>query len=215
MKLLGLTIACLASLMPAGLRADQVVMQNGDTLNGRVVAMNTNILVLQNDNFGAMELPRSKVANILLGTTMAATPAAPATNAIARAQATASPTNSVPDIADMLRGIRGQTNLIQQVQSQMPGSSSPEAANKFNELLDGLSTGKIDLDGLRAQAQSAADDLRSLTNGMGPDVGEEADGYLSILDHFLQETAPANGSAGNSGSAGSAGSAGSTNSDSP
>jgi hypothetical protein len=66
------------------------------------------------------------------------------------------------------------------------------AVDKFNELLDGLSTGKIGIDDLRAQAQSAADELRSLTNGMGPDVGEEANGYLTILDNFIKETAPAN-----------------------
>jgi hypothetical protein len=190
MKFIALTIAGFALLLAVAIRADEVVMENGDTLNGRVIAMNTNILVLQNANFGAMELPRPKVANIIFGPSkkLAASP----TNTVQISQTTAPQTNSDTDLTDMLRGIRGDTNLIQQVQSQVMGSSSPEAVNKFNDLLDGLSTGKIGLNDLRAQAQSAADQLRSLTNGMGPDVGEEASGYLSILDHFLQETAPAN-----------------------
>jgi hypothetical protein len=114
------------------------------------------------------------------------------TNVILKEPATVQPTNAAPDLATELRGISGQTNLIQQVQAQFLGSSSPEAVNKFNEMLDGLSTGKMSLSDLRAQAQSAADQLRSLTNGMGPDVTEEANGYLSILDNFLQETAPPN-----------------------
>lgn len=193
MRFIGFIIAGFAWLSAAAAQADEVVMQNGDTLNGRVVAMNTNILVLQNANFGAMELPRAKVANIIFGPTKAA--AASPGNAVKISSAAVPSTNSNTDLTDMLRGIRGDTNLIQQVQSQVLGASSdPAAVNKFNELLDGLSTGKIDLNDLRAQAQSAADQLRSLTNGMGPDVGEEASGYLSVLDQFLQETAPANGS---------------------
>ena len=93
----------------------------------------------------------------------------------------------------MFRGIRDQSNLVQQVEAQVLGSSaSPEAANKFNELLDGLSTGKIDMSELRAQAQSAASQLQEYKKEMGPDAGEEIDGYLAILNNFLQETGQSN-----------------------
>ena len=87
---------------------------------------------------------------------------------------------------------RDQTNLIQQVQSQFLGSASPDAINKFNELLNGLSTGNIDLNGLRAEAQSAADQLRSLKQDSGPDSSGAMDSYLAILDSFLQEVAAVN-----------------------
>lgn len=167
-------------------------MQNGDILNGKVLTMNTNILVLQNDNLGIVTLPRTKVSDITFGTVMrkAATPVVSATNAIAAPQPDSAQTNSTSDLQAMFRGIRGQSNLVQQVEAQVLGSSaSPEAVNKFNELLDGLSTGKIDMNELRAQAQSAASQLQEYKKEMGPDAGEEVDGYLTILNNFLQETA--------------------------
>jgi hypothetical protein len=175
------------------LRADQVVMQNGDTLNGKVLSVTTNALVLQNDNLGNVTLPRSKVTNIIFGTGTAtgSWPVASTTNRHIRQPVTSS-TNSVSDLSAAFRGIRDQTNLIQQVQSQILGSAGPEATDKFKELLDGLSTGKIDLNDLRQQAQSAADQLRSLKKELGPDTSGEVDSYLAILDNFLQETAPMN-----------------------
>jgi hypothetical protein len=175
------------------LRADQVVMQNGDTLNGQVLSLTTNALVLQNDNLGNVTLPRSKVTNLIFGTGTAtgSSPVASTTNSQIR-QPVASPTNSISDLSATFRGIRDQTNLIQQVQSQILGSASPEATDKFNELLDGLSTGQIDLNDLRQKAQSAAEQLRSLKKDLGPDASGEADSYLAILDNFLQETAPMN-----------------------
>lgn len=184
-----LTILTFLLLTAPALWADQVVMENGDMLSGRVVAMNTNVLVLQNENFGAVAIPRTKITSIVFGVTKAAA----ATNGIAARSLAAAQTNSISDLAAEARSIRGQSNLIQQVESQYLNSAGPDAVNKFNELLDGLSTGKIDMNGLRAQAQSTADQLRQLTNGMDSDVMEEANGYLSILDGFLKETAPANG----------------------
>jgi hypothetical protein len=177
----------------ASLRADQVVLQNGDTLSGKVLSVTTNALVLQNDNLGRLTLPRTKVTGIILGTGTAAgsLPAASPANIPIRPPV-ASQTNSVSDLSISLRGIRDQTNLVQQVQSQILGSASPDAINKYNELLDGLSTGKMGLNDLRQQAQSAADQLRSLKKDLGPDASGEADSYLAILDDFLQETTPVN-----------------------
>jgi hypothetical protein len=103
-----------------------------------------------------------------------------------------SPTNSASDLTAVFRGIRDQTNLIQQVKSQILGPVNPEAENKFDEMLDGLSTGKIDLNDLRQQAQSAADQLRSVKKELGPDDSGEVDSYLAILDQFLQEAVPVN-----------------------
>lgn len=168
------------------LNADQVVMQNGDTLNGTVLSVSTNVLVLQNDNLGTVTLPRGKVSNIIFGRA-AARAASPL---IAGAAATG--VNSSPDLGSVLHGIRDQTNLIQQVQSQVLSSAGPDAIGKFNDLLDGLSTGKIDMSQLRTQAQAAADELRSFKKNLGPDDSAEADTYLAILDNFLQETASSN-----------------------
>jgi hypothetical protein len=177
-------------------RADQIVMQNGDILNGKVLTMTTNTLVLQNDNLGTVTLLRMKVSNITFGTVMVKVPAAvaPAAKAIAPPQPGAEK-NSMSDLQAMLHGIRDESNLVQQVEAQVMGSSaSPEALNKFNELLDGLSSGKIDMNGLRAEAQSAANQLQEYKKQMGPEAGGEIDSYLTILNNFLQETDQSSGS---------------------
>lgn len=176
-------------------RADQIIMQNGDILNGKVLTMTTNALVLQNENFGTVTLARVKVSNITLGTVMVKTPApiTPAASAIVRPPAAGAETNSISDLQAMFRGIRDQSNLVQQVEAQVLGSSaSPQAVNKFNELLDGLSTGKIDMNELRAEAQSAVNQLQDYKKEMGSEAGGEIDSYLTILNNFLQETAESN-----------------------
>ena len=175
------------------IRADQVIMQNGDTYNGTVLSMTTNILVLQNDNLGKVTLSRAKVTTILLGTS-ASTSTLPKTspaNIVVVGRPATPEANTVSDLPETLRSLRDQTNLIQQVQSQVLGSGSPDAVNKFNEMLDELGSGKMDMNDLRAQAKSAADQLRAL----GPGASEEADTYLAILDNFLQETDPTNSAA--------------------
>jgi hypothetical protein len=172
--------------------ADQIIMQNGDVLNGKVLTMTTNTLVLENENLGTVKLPRGRVANITLGAVMVKVPVPAPSAAPQGASATAS---SMSGLQAILRGIRDQSNLVQQVEAQVMGTSAnPEAVNKFNELLDGLSTGKIDMNELRAQAQSAANQLQQYKKEMGPEAGDEIDSYLTILNNFLQETAPANGS---------------------
>lgn len=179
------------------LRADQVVMQNGDTYNGTVLSVTTNTVVLKSDNLGNATLPRAKVTAITFGSG-----ASTATGPLARPVPASiqvfghpkSPTNSVSGSMVVLRGIRQQTNLIQQVQTQYLAAAGPEAVNKFNALLDGLDSGKIDINDLRAQAQTAADQLRSLKKDLGPDSDSELDDYLAVLDNFLKETAPGQGS---------------------
>jgi hypothetical protein len=177
------------------LRADRIIMQNGDILNGKVLTMTTNALVLQNENLGTVTLPRMKVSNIEFGTVMVKAPAppAPAASAIIRPPTAGPETNSLSDLQAMFRGIRGESNLVQQVEAQVLGSSaSPEAVNKFNELLDGLSTGKIDMSELRTEAQSAVSQLQEYKKEMGSEAGGEIDSYLAILNNFLQETAKPN-----------------------
>ena len=168
------------------LKADQVVMTNGDSYNGNVVSLTTNSVVLNNENLGKVTLARAKVATINFGPLLAAA-ANTSTNRPAQ-PLSASSTNSVSDLSAMLRGIRQDTNLIRQVQSQVLGSGSPEATAKFNEMLNGLSTGQMDMKNLRAEAQSTADELRAFKKDIGPDADTEVDGYLSILDNFLKET---------------------------
>jgi hypothetical protein len=174
-------------------RADEVVMQNGDKLTGTIQSVTPSIVVLQNENLGNITLPRSKVSTVVLGSG-ATKPPAPMPAQLSAAVPTPAPAqiNSAADLSSDLRGIRDQTNLVQQVQSQFLASANPDALAKFNEMLDGLSNGKIDMNDLRTQAKAAADQLRTLKKDAGSEAGVEVDTYIAILDQFLQETAPTN-----------------------
>ena len=71
-------------------------------------------------------------------------------------------------------------------------TAGPEANNKFNEMVSGLMSGRLTVNDIRAEAKSAADQLKELKRDLGEDAGGALDGYLAILEHFLQETAPPN-----------------------
>ena len=55
-------------------------------------------------------------------------------------------------------------------------------------------SGKLDVNDIRAEAASAANQIRALKRDLGDDAGWAMDGYLAILDTFLRETASPTGS---------------------
>jgi hypothetical protein len=134
-----------------------------------------------------VKLPRSKIGAINFGVNapvVAATLAA--TNNVAIAKPVLS-TNATPELAETLRHLRTQTNLINQVQSQFLSGAGPEANAKFNELLNGLTSGQLNIGDIRAQAQDAATQLRAAKKDLGDDSGL-LDAYLTVLEHFVKET---------------------------
>ena len=178
--------------------ADQVQMQNGDLYSGKVVSLNADTLVLQSEVAGTLRLPRAKIALLTLGTN--STPAARGSALTNRPPAVpAAATTNVPpsEMAAALRQLGAHTNLIQRVQAQFLADAGPEANAKFNELMGGLMSGKLSLEDLRAQAQSAATQMHEARKELGDDAGVMIDGYLAILDHFLKETAPPAGTSTN------------------
>ncbi len=182
---------------PLWVRGDQVEMQNGDRYVGHVLALNTNALVLHSEVLGTVRLPRSKVAVITFGPVQATnSPALPLATNAGMSKPAAAVTNAASGGPLVLKGMSVHTNLIQQVQQQFLSDAGPEANAKFNELLGGLLSGKLSVDDIRAQAKTAADQLRALQRESGEDGGFGTSVYLSILDHFLKETAPS-GSATN------------------
>jgi Fe-S-cluster containining protein len=190
--------AALVLFAAAGrLPADQVELQNGDRYVGHVLSLNSNAVVLQSEVLGTLRLPRSRIAVITLNpgstTNSQALPLAAKAQTPPPSAATASvASNQTP----ALPGLSMSTNLIQQVQKQFLSGAGPEANTKFNELLGGLMSGKLSVDDIRAEAKSAADQLRALQRESGEGAGFASSAYLSILDHFLKETAPS-GSATN------------------
>ncbi|MGD0259941.1 MAG: YkgJ family cysteine cluster protein [Verrucomicrobiota bacterium] len=183
--------AVILFIAPGRLQADQIDMQNGDHYVGHVLSVNTNLVVLQSDVLGTLRLPRAKVTAITLDAGSATNSSRLPLPANGQVRApSAMPTNAAPNLSPALRQLGSSTNLIQQVQKQFLSGAGPEANDKFNELLGGLISGKLTVDDIRAQAQSAADQLRALKREGGEEAGFAADAYLAILDHFLKETAP-------------------------
>jgi hypothetical protein len=178
--------------------ADQIEMQNGDRYVGHVLSLNTNTIILQSDVLGTLRLPRAKVTGITLGARSPTnSPPLPLlTNGQVPAPS-AAPANAAPTVSPVLRQIGSNTNLIQQVQKQFLSGAGPEANDKFNEMLGGLMSGKLSVDDIRAQAKTAAEQLRTLKREGGEEGGFATDAYLAILDHFLNETAPSADSATN------------------
>jgi hypothetical protein len=177
---------CFSALPTA--RADVVILQNGDRYHGKIVSVTTNSLAFQSEVLGTVNLPRDKVTRIILGSASAA-------NRAQGTQPAATQANPSTDLAAQLRQLGAQTNLLEQMQLQLLGAAGPKASAKFNEMIDGLSSGTLNLADLRAEAKSAADQVRASQKDLGPDAAAELDGYLSILDSFLQETETA-GAAG-------------------
>jgi len=172
-------------LLPARAWADQVVMQNGERFFGAVVSLDADTLVLQNQFLGTVRLPRTRLAAVTFGTVdPARVLGAPLlTNGAPRSSR--NPATNAPSA--MLRQLSSQTNLVQQVQSQFLSDASPEAQAKFNELLGGLVSGRLNVDDIRTQAKSAAQQLRALRKDLGDDNGALLDSYLAILDRFVSE----------------------------
>jgi hypothetical protein len=56
-------------------------------------------------------------------------------------------------------------------------------------MVNGLMSGELNLNDLRREAKSSADQLRELKRDLGPEAGESIDAYLGVLDNFLKETA--------------------------
>ncbi len=178
----------------ASLHADQVEMQNGDRYVGKVVSLNANTLVVQNDVLGVVRIPREKVSLIMLGTTPAAPQAGAATAKSPVTAHVAPPAAPVSNAGNPFRELAAHTNLIQKIQSQFLSDAGPEANKKFEETLNGLMTGQLNMDDLRAQAQAAANQLRTAKQEGGGDLGISADAYLAILDQFLKSTPATSGS---------------------
>ena len=208
----------LAGVLP--LRADIVELINGDHYRGKVIGMDSNYVVFNSEIQGTVHLPRNKVAQITFvevaprvartnastATAAAALAAAPGVAAPIILSGPGTPTAAAPivgappaapatgataeDVVAQMRKEGVQPQLINQVQEQIFGKASPEASQKFQEIMSGLTSGQISVQDLRKQAQTAIQQARDAKKDLGGDAGEMLDGYISILEIFVNETAP-------------------------
>ena len=86
------------------------------------------------------------------------------------------------------RSLDAGTNFIRQIRDQML-SGSPEASSKYDQMVNDLLSGRLHMNDLHRQAQASANQIRELKRELGSDAGDSLDGYLQVLDQFLNETA--------------------------
>lgn len=176
----------------SGLRADVLEMQNGDRYSGKVLSVSADTVVLNSEILGKINVPRNKVTSVKFGANavglqLSANPKPPVATNLPAVPATVLANTNV-DLSAALRQLGGDTNFIAQVRQQML-AGSPEANAKFDEMVNGLMNGQINLNDLRRQAQTSAQQLRELKRELGPDADDSLDAYLKILDEFVNETA--------------------------
>ncbi len=144
---------------------------------------------------GKITLPRAKVTSLNVGASAVAmaspNPTVATTNHAPAHLKSIVMTNGNADIAGALRHLGANTNFIEQIRGQFLADAGPEANQQFNQTLNGLMSGQIDMAGLRAQAKSAADQLRKVQQDMGPEASDTLSSYLTILDNFLRESGTA------------------------
>ena len=171
------------------LPADQLELQNGDRLSGHVVSVSADAVVLENEVLGKVTVPRKKVVSLAFGT-----------NSVARVAAGELPRLTVPTnlpaaaaLIDVAKTNGGTNDVMRQVREQLL-AGSPAAASKFDAMAAGLMSGKLSLNDLRREAKSSVAQLQELKRELGADADDSLDGYLEVLNSFLQETpaAPTN-----------------------
>ena len=183
------------------LRADEVDMQNGDRYIGTVLSVSADAVVLKSEELGRITVPRKNVTAMAFGTNAVAPKAASDAAAVSSptnlpaAPSTAELTGTNADFSAAYHNLAADTNIVAQIRQQML-ASNPAATGKYDELVNGLLDGSLNMNDLRREAQSDEDQLRALKHDLGPDAGDSIDGYLDVLDAFLKEsdsaTAPTN-----------------------
>ena len=155
--------------------------------------MNAETIVLESDVLGKISVPRAKVSGIALGANAMSAQAggniagiSVPTNFPARVLPSAAGTNA--DLSAALRSLGANTNFIQQIRDQMLGAAGPEANQKYDELVGGLMSGKFNLNDIRIEAKTAADQLRAAQKDLGPEAGDALDVYLGVLENFLKQS---------------------------
>ncbi len=195
----GFLSAAMAGLFALPLKADLLELTNGDHYRGTVISMTLSNLEFQSEIQGRVTLPRDKVAKITFREPQISKPVAvtppPTAAPIILSGTNSGPANEVNAVVKQMREQGLDPKLVNQVQEQIFGKASPEAAQKFNETMDGLLSGKLSIQDIRAQAQNSISQIKAARSELGEDAGGMLDGYLAILEKFVQETGP---SAGNS-----------------
>lgn len=211
--------ALLVAVASTAARADTLRLANGDTIQGKVVAVDDQHVTIESENFGRLVLPRAKVVGMAFGD---AAPRAAAGKKSGEQPSIADvkidPKDKPEDILrkliprgfdlgavkEMARGEKPAANpedVVRQLREaggvdpavrrelmmRIPGFTSPAVQGYFDKQVNGLMSGEISLGDIRNDAVKVRDQLEDLKKELGPS-GQALDGYLGILNGFIQDT---------------------------
>lgn len=163
-----LALACCAA------RADVVECDNGDRYNGKVLSMDEKEVKLQNDIAGTITIPRVRIVGIQFRQMQARVANRAATNAAA--------ISAQPPTWDAAE--------LERIQNEYLATATPEANQMFQQMVQGMQSGQINLGDLRARAAATLRDLRAAQKESGEDaLGGILETYGEVLESFLQQTA--------------------------
>ena len=175
--------------------AEIVELKNGETLRGQLVSVNARALTFNSETLGNLSIDREKVAAIFLVEDRFVTSKSSSVRP--------SPSPQVSNENELLKGFSSVQDVLKQLQTdglpndavsdlkkQFPMLENPEVKEYFMNRVGGLMLGRISIDDIRNDAIDARDQIRDLEKDLGPQASRALEGYLSILDGFIQETAP-------------------------
>jgi hypothetical protein len=155
-----------------------------------VLSVSGDAVIFQSETLGKINVPRKNVASLTFGKRVPVKRTNTVAGFTASTNRTVTATNGVAlsnaELSAALRSLGENTNFIRQIRDQML-AGSPGAANKYDTMVSGLLTGKLNLSDIQCEAKSAADQLRALKRELGPDA-DSLDVYLDVLGGFLKET---------------------------
>jgi hypothetical protein len=165
---------------------------NGDRYFGEVIRVDKTTVEFASEIQGTISIPREKVALISFRPIEAA-PAGARTPAPAQNRESSPTVPSAETLQELLKKIEKEgidPGAVDQVQRELLSGADPQSQRMFQDMVGGLLGGKLSVADIRREAQNAASQLEELKGQLGAEAEILLDGYLSILQNFLNRSAP-------------------------
>ena len=173
----GFILAGLLFFIPL-VRSDVIECDNGDRYHGKVLSMDEKKVVLKNEITGTLNIPRARIVSLSFRD-QATTPTT------AKASTATAPVSPAKQLES--------ATAIQQVQNDYLSSATPEANRMYNEMVQSLMSGQLNMADLRNKAQTTLQELKSLQKELGDDeTAQLLNSYGAILESFLKQAPQTN-----------------------
>lgn len=157
------------------LRGDVIECDNGDCYNGKVLSLDEKKVSLQNEIAGTLTIPRSRIVSI----SFRDKPVAQKPAILGSATNRAAPRPGAMQI---------DPGAVQKVQNELLSTANPEANQMFNEMVQGLMSGQMNMADIRKKAQTTLQELRVLQKELGDDeTADLLNTYGAILEGFVNQ----------------------------